>query len=95
MPPKNVNTGRYAYEPDYAVASGRTLQETIDSLGVGRQELAVRTGLALMHVNRIIEGVAPITSEIATRLERATGVPSRMWNNLETNYRDLLTRIHD
>ena len=41
-----MSTRRYAYTPDYAVAPGVTLQETIDALGMNQRELAVRTGMA-------------------------------------------------
>ncbi len=38
-------TKTYPYEPDYAVAPGATLLETIEHLGMTQKELAVRTGL--------------------------------------------------
>src|SRR5712692_6475140 len=90
---QNAKAKRYAYEPDYAVPPGRTLQETIDALGMDQRELAVRTGLDKKTINQIIHGVAPITHNTALRLERVTGVPARMWNNLETNYREQLARL--
>ena len=31
--------------------------------------------------------------ETAIRLERVTGVPAGMWNNLEANYREQLARL--
>jgi len=93
MPRARIGNRRYKYEPDYAVAPGRTLQETIDALGIDQRELAARTGLSAKHVNQVIKGVAPITQDTAIRLERVTGVPARMWNNLEANYREQLTRI--
>jgi addiction module HigA family antidote len=84
---------RYTYEPDYAVPPGQTLQETIDNLGIDQRELAVRAGLSAKHINQVIKGIAPITPESAIRLERVTGVPARMWNNLETNYQEQKTRL--
>jgi len=84
---------RYPYEPDYAVPPGQTLQETIDALGIDQRELAARAELSAKHVNQIVKGVAPITHDTAIRLERVTGVPARMWNNLESNYREQLARI--
>lgn len=91
--PKKKRTMRYPYEPDYAVAPGRTLRETIDSLGIDQRELAARTGLSAKHINQVIKGVAPIAHDTAIRFERVTGVPARMWNNLEANYREQLTRM--
>ena len=90
-----VSTKRYNFEPDYAVPPGETLQETIDHFGMTQRDLAVRTGLAPKTVNEIIKGKAPITPETAVMLERVTGIPSRMWNELETNYRAQLAKIAD
>ncbi len=87
------NIMRYPYAPDYAVPPGRTLQETIDALGVDQRELALRTGLSPKHINQIIKGVATISQDTAIRLERVTGVPARMWNSLEANYREQLARM--
>jgi len=84
---------RPTYEPDYAVPPGRTLQETIEALGIDQRELATRSGISAKHINQIISGVAPITHETAIRLERVTGVVARMWNNLEANYREQLARL--
>ncbi|MGD8453008.1 MAG: HigA family addiction module antitoxin [Phycisphaerae bacterium] len=86
---------RYSFEPDYAVAPGETLQETIASLGMTQRDLAVRAGMAPKTINEIIKGKAPITPDTAVALERVTGVPARMWNNLEANYREQLALIDD
>ena len=86
---------RYAFEPDYAVPPGETLLETIEALGMTQRDLAVRTGMAPKTINQIIKGKAPITPDTAILLERVTGVPTRMWNNLESNYREQLAQIAD
>jgi HTH-type transcriptional regulator/antitoxin HigA len=85
----------YPFEPDYAVAPGQTLAETLESLGMSQAELALRTGLTEVSINRIIKGVQPITAETANKLELVTGVPAGMWNNLEAQYRGQLARIAD
>lgn len=92
---KAAVTRRYAYEPEYAVPPGRTLQETIDALGMGQRDLATRAGLSPKHINQIIQGAAPLTYETAVRLEQVTGVPARMWNNLEANYREQLAKLDE
>ena len=84
---------RIPFEPDYAVAPGRTLLETIESLGIDQNELAERTGLTPKTVNLIIKGKAPLTQQTAMLLERVTSVPARIWNNLECNFREQLARI--
>jgi len=90
---KEKETKQYTYDPDYAVAPGETLKETIDALGIDQKELSKRTELSPKHINQITKGIAPISQDTAIRLERVTGVPARMWNNLEANYREQLARI--
>jgi plasmid maintenance system antidote protein VapI len=86
---------KYAYEPDYAVPPGETLQETMDAVGMSQKELAIRTGLTVQSLVRILKGEQPLTYETANRLELATGVPARLWNNLEANYREQLTKLSE
>lgn len=74
------------------IAPGETLRDTLDALGMSQRDVADRTGLSTKTVNQIVQGVAPITHETALKLERATGVPARMWNNLEVEYREQLAR---
>jgi len=86
---------RYPHTPDYAVPPGATLQETIDALGMDQKELADRTGLDKKTINQIIKGAHSLSQQTAIKLERATGVPARMWNNLEMQYRERLARQQD
>ena len=86
---------RYSFEPDYAVAPGETLSETLESLGMSQRDLALRTGMSAKTINEIVKGKAPITPDTSVLLERVTGVPSRMWNNLEANFREQLAKIAD
>jgi len=95
MAKKKTTATRYSYEPDYAVVPGETLQETIDALGIDQRELAARSGLSAKHINQIIKGLVPISHDTAIRLERVTGVPARMWNTLESNYREQLARLEE
>lgn len=84
---------RYPYEPDYAVAPGGTLLETIEAQGIDQRELALRTGYSTKHINQIIQGKAPISAEAAIRFERVTGVPAHFWNRFEARYREQLARL--
>ncbi|MFZ2632839.1 MAG: ImmA/IrrE family metallo-endopeptidase [Desulfosalsimonadaceae bacterium] len=86
---------RYEFEPDYAIAPGETLKETMESLDMGQKELAVRTGLTVQTLNRVMKGDQPISYETANKLELATGVPARFWNNLEAQYREQLAKIKE
>ena len=83
---------KYTFEPDYAVAPGETLKETLEAKGMTQTDLAVRTGMTDKTISQIISGVAPITLETADRFEMVLGVPARFWSNLELGYRESLAR---
>ncbi len=76
----------YPYSPDYATPPGWTIEETLEELSMSHTELARRTGLSTKHIDQIVRDKVPITTDVAQRLERATGVPDRLWNNLESRY---------
>lgn len=82
----------YEYQPEEVLAPGETLAEVLDDLDMSQTDLSRRTGLSVKHVNQIVNGVAPITPETALKLEKATGVRARVWNNLEIAYREHLSR---
>lgn len=82
-------------QPNYAVAPGETLRETIETIGMTQAELADRTGRPKKTINEIITGKAAITAETALQLERVLGVPASFWNNLERNYREALARLKE
>lgn len=82
----------HRYEPNLVLPPGTTLAEVLDDAGMTQAELATRTGLSTKHVNQVVNGLAAITPETALLLERATGVPARIWSNLEVRYREQETR---
>jgi len=89
------NKKRIEFKPDYAVAPGATLLETIQSRGLSQAELAKRTGRPLKTINEIIKSKAAITAETALQLEHVLGVPASFWNNLERNYRQGLASLKE
>lgn len=84
---------QHKYEPDYAVAPGETLRDTLVALDMSQRDLAKRTSLTVQTVSRILGGEQPITFETANKLDMVTGVPARMWNKLEMKYREQLSKI--
>ncbi len=83
----------YPYRPDYATPPGWTLEETLAELSMSQAELARRTGLSPEHIDQIIQGKVRIAGDTARRLERATGVSERLWNNLESRHQEHLARL--
>ncbi|TFB75307.1 addiction module antidote protein, HigA family [Cryobacterium glaciale] len=83
------------YVPDRISSPGETLRETLEALPLSQSDLAVRTGLSTKHISQIVLGTAALTHETAIKLERATGVPARLWNSLESQYRDWQSRASE
>lgn len=80
------------FAPDYAVAPGATVRETLEALGLSQADLAERTGRPKKTINEIVQGKTAITPETALQFERVLGIPASFWNNLERAYRASLAR---
>lgn len=76
----------YKFKPDYTVAPRESLLEAIQYLGITRKEFAQRMEITEQSLNRILQGVQPIRSEIAIKLEQVTGTSCEFWTNLEANF---------
>ena len=83
---------KYGFDPDYVVAPGATLKESIDAKGISQVQLAQRAGLTEKTISQIINGIAPISYDTAGKLELVTGVPAKFWNRRELGYREALSR---
>jgi HTH-type transcriptional regulator/antitoxin HigA len=78
---------------DHAIPPGETLRELLEERGMSQRDLAARLGMSPKHVNQLIQGLVPLSADMAHRLELVTGTPARMWNRLEAEYRTTLTRL--
>lgn len=81
------------YFPDYAVHPGEILAEEREAYHMQQDELADRLGVARKTVNEIIKGKAPISSDMALKLERVFPQPAHFWLNLQRNYEQTLARL--
>lgn len=66
---------------------GDTIQETIRHYGITITELSEKTGLSVQSVNDLIEGIEPITVQIANQLGKVLKIPASFWINRENGYR--------
>jgi HTH-type transcriptional regulator/antitoxin HigA len=82
-----------AFEPDWVSPPGDTLLEIIELKGITQKELADRAGVTSKHVNTIVKGTAPITPDMAIRLERVTGTSAKFWNAREADYQTRKAKI--
>lgn len=81
------------YQPRKAIHPGRTVERTLDELGMTQKQLADRTGLSEKHISQIINGEASITADTALLFANAIGGTESFWSNLDKNYRATLARI--
>lgn len=80
-------------QPNYTIAPGETLRETLEAIGMSQAELAKRSGHPKKRINEIIAGKTAITADIAEQLERVLRIPASFWNNLEKNYQEIMARL--
>lgn len=69
-----------------AVPAGEVLAEKLAEMDLTQVEFAEATGLSKKHVNKVINGHATFTPEVALRFERVTGVTARTWLALQSDY---------
>ena len=72
---------------------GDSIEEVIEEIGMSQAELAERIGRSIPKVNELIQGKAPVTKEIAFKLEYVLDIDASFWINLERAYQDELTEI--
>lgn len=65
---------------------GETLNEVITDRNISQKELAIRTGVSEKHVSTVINGIKPISTSFARKLEYAIGISASFWINLQNNY---------
>jgi len=76
----------YRYEPDYIVSPGEILEETLETCGIRKNDLAVRCGLSEKTISLILSGKAPVMPETAIQFKRVLGISASIWNNTEAKY---------
>jgi HTH-type transcriptional regulator / antitoxin HigA len=76
-----------------AIPPGATIREQLENREMMQKEFSQRMGLSEKHISRLINGQVELTQDVALRLESVLGVPASFWNNLESIYREKLTRV--
>ena len=74
---------------------GATIDEQLSDRGIGRKEFADRMNMSEKQINKLINGEAQLTPEIADGLELILGVPARFWNKLESMYRETISKAEE
>lgn len=80
MATNNMNT-----TPFRAVHPSEIIKDELKARSMTQKELAERMGMLAPNVTRLLKG-ENITLSIATKLERALGIPADFWMRLQTQY---------
>jgi len=74
------------FKPDIAFHPGDTLEEKLEEMEMGSEELAYRTGLDERDILAVLRGEGSVTPEMSFRFEAVTKIPSRMWLKKRARY---------
>lgn len=72
--------------PFMATHPGAVLKLELDERNIKQKDFAKTIGMLPSHLNEIIKGKRSITLSIANKLEKALGISSMSWMNLQNNY---------
>lgn len=72
--------------PFMATHPGQILKNELMERAITQKEFAQSIDMQPSHINEIIKGKRSITMLIADKLEKALGIPSISWVNLQTQY---------
>ena len=81
-----------AFRPDWVSPPGETIADLLEERGWTQSELAKRTGFSRKHVNDLVKGRAPMSTDAALRLERVIGGSVRFWLTRDAHYQEAVRR---
>jgi len=82
-----------SYNPDWVSPPGDTIVDITEERGLSLEGLAVSLGMVKKDFTQLIRGEAPITLEIASKLEQIFGVSAEFWIRLEANYQNRVENL--
>lgn len=76
------------FDPDWCIHPGTTLRDWREENGLGTKAAATCCGRMPVDLyERVEAGTKRISIPIADGLAHGTGIPARLWLNLEVNFR--------
>jgi len=72
--------------PFVATHPGELVRDEMKERGLTQKQLAAMTGLSTAVISELVRAKRSVTTEIATSLEKALGIPVAMWMNLQEQY---------
>jgi len=81
-------------EKTIAVPPGATIKEQLKNRHMLQKEFAIRMDMSEKHISHLINGKVELTPDVAQRLELVLGIPAKIWNDLESRYRERLAKVN-
>lgn len=76
------------FDPDWIISPGEILRDWLDENGLTPKPAATACGLTYDEFSEVLTGDHRIDDYIAEHLAHGTGIPARLWLNLERAYRN-------
>jgi HTH-type transcriptional regulator / antitoxin HigA len=80
------------YMPDEVFPPGESLADVLEERSISPAELARRVGHPEKTIREILYDKAPITPEMAVKLEAALDIPARFWNARQAQSQESVMR---
>ncbi len=75
-----------AIKPFIPIHPGEMLKDELEARSISQRKFAAIIGCSPSFVNEIIRGKRPLTTEMALKIEAATGIKAYIWMSLQSDY---------
>ncbi|AWZ01545.1 hypothetical protein RHODOSMS8_02015 [Rhodobiaceae bacterium] len=79
-----------SFNPTWFSIPGSSISAALSKGEIGLQEFSIHVGLSLDDAIKLLDGVLPITEDLAEKLEVSVGGTSQYWLNRQSRYEALL-----
>lgn len=87
------NITKDTFQPNWISVPGDTIKDLLNERNISVESFADQTEMTVSFVNSLINGIADITTEVATILSKTLGASADFWLRREFQYREDLIRL--
>ena len=84
-----------SFDPDYCVAPGDVLKETLESREISIVEFSKLTKIPVDIIKGILSGSMSVSDKYAMDFDRVLGISYVVWLNLEDQYNSFAKRLRE
>lgn len=82
------------YYPESVTHPGVFLSDTLDEIGLGPKEFAVKTGKPEKTISAILNGNSSVTPDMAVLFEQVLRIPAHFWFEAQKNFDEYKARLN-